>query len=341
MKTLCSMISAVSFLLLVSSCTCKNTDVVTLTGKTMGTTYSIKYVDQSSKSSSEKIHELIEKKLVRVNDVMSTYFPESELSKLNKADANVQIKLSDELNYVLAEAFQINKISGGIYDVSVGPLVNLWGFGPNGPRHRPTKQQIEERRALVGPDKFIYDQKSATLTKKFSKSYIDLSSIAKGYGVDEVANVLKNNEISNYMVEIGGEITTSGSKNGLPWKIAVQSPKLDDTDYAKVLSVNNISMATSGNYRNFFVEGGRKFSHTIDVKTGVPVSHTLASVTVLSPDNCMKADGLATALLASGPEAAVALAKRESIMAIFIIVSEGKAQVIESDAFIKFQEQMR
>ncbi|HHR6080014.1 TPA: FAD:protein FMN transferase [Providencia alcalifaciens] len=304
---------------------CGGPEQKNLQGQTMGTYYSVKFVTDSSEPSSEAIQAEIDKRLEEVNDQMSTYRPGSELSRFNQSnEVNVPFPVSAATAKVVSKAIEINKLTDGGLDVTVGPLVNLWGFGPEGRVTKaPTDEELEKRRAWVGIDKLAVQDHN--LIKTIPELYVDLSSIAKGYGVDVVAEYLESININDYMVDIGGEVRTKG-KNGkdTPWRIAIEKPATDGVSQTaqEIIEPGDLSIATSGDYRNYFEQNGVHFSHTIDPKTGKPISHNLVSITVLA-DDCMSADGLSTGLNVMGPEAGLALAEKMNIP-VFMIVKTDK-----------------
>lgn len=310
-----------SFLLIACSPTQPTEQVIY--GKTMGTTYTVKFV--VSKENNIVLPALkaeIDDALIQVNALMSTYDPESELSLLNKAPANTPFPLSEQTTYVLTEAIRLNKLSSGALDVTVGPLVNLWGFGPDKrPETIPSSEQLLAVREFVGIDKF--DLQNGIVTKQHESVYIDLSTIAKGYGVDVVADILANNNINNYLVEIGGEMRVAGQKqSGVAWRVAVEKPISTQREAQKIFSIGDNAIATSGDYRNYFEYDGKRYSHLIDPNTSYPITHNLVSVTVVHPSS-MTADGLATALNVMGPEKAKALAERNNL-SVLMVLKEGE-----------------
>lgn len=282
----------------------------------MGTAYHVKWI-AADDTHRAQIKQQIDALLVDINQQMSTYIKDSELSLFNAAPSDTQRKVSAELYEVLSLAQQISERTHGAYDISVGPLVNLWGFGPKGRITKaPSDADIAAVRARVGYQKLslLADQTIA----KSAPLYLDLSSIAKGYAVDKLAQLLESRGVKAYLVEIGGELRTLGTKpNGADWRIAIESPTAGRT-IQKIVDVSNIAVATSGDYRNYFEQDGVRYSHTIDTQTGKPVSHNLASVTVLAVD-CATADALATSFLAMGTERALEYATKHAIEAFFII----------------------
>ncbi len=288
----------------------------TLTGLTMGTSYMVKW-PQHYDVDPDKLATNIEQTLKRVNQQMSTYQPDSELSRFNAASAPHQQQVSHELARLIAQSIDLHRYTQGYFDVSIGPLVNLWGFGPDfKPEQTPDPTDLAKAVALVGIDAISVE--GQTLIKQQDR-YIDLSAIAKGYGVDKVAAELESLGIRDYLVEIGGEIRSRGVKApAKTWQIAIEKPDAQGRSAQKVLSMVDTGMATSGDYRNYFMVDGERFSHTIDPSTGRPAKHKLASVTVLDPE-CARADALATAMLVMGEVKAQAFAEQNQIPAYFII----------------------
>ncbi|GKX62303.1 Thiamine biosynthesis lipoprotein ApbE precursor [Pragia fontium] len=289
----------------------------------MGTYYSIKYIASSDSPSESQLHNQIDLLLEEVNNQMSTYRPDSELSRFNQSrEINQPFPVSAATVKVVNEAIRINQLSQGALDISVGPLVNLWGFGPEAHTDQvPTEAELEKRRAWVGMDKLKVEGNA--LVKLIPELYLDLSSIAKGYGVDAVAEYLESVGIENYLVDIGGEVRTRGiNDRKQPWRIAIEKPSAGiEQTVQEVVEPGNISMATSGNYRNFFEVNGVRYSHTIDPRTGRPVTNNIVSITVMSP-SCMTADGFSTALGVMGPEEGIALADKLGIPVMVITQSD-------------------
>ncbi|WP_281545031.1 FAD:protein FMN transferase [Grimontia sp. SpTr1] len=303
-----------------------------LTGSTMGTYYSVKYVTDIELPASSDIQAEIDARLELVNDQMSTYRKDSELSLFNQQKGSEPFTVSKDTAKVVAEAIRLNLLSDGALDVTVGPLVNLWGFGPEGrPDRVPTDEQIEERRAMTGIE--FLSVEGNNLIKTNPGLYVDLSSIAKGFGVDVVANYLASLGIDNYLVEIGGELQLKGKNaEGQPWRIAIEKPTSEQQTVQEIIAPGDMAIATSGDYRNYFEENGVRYSHTINPATAKPINHRLVSVTVLDK-SCMTADGLSTAFMVMGPDAALALANQENIPAFFIVKTDNGFNEVASDAF--------
>ena len=294
-------------------------ELVEFTGGMMGTTYHIKVVGTMSDLESTATAQAIEDALKNVDTKMSTYKPDSEVSQVNAATAGVPVSLSEDTFLVFTLARQVNEESDGAFDITVGPLVNAWGFGPAGPGNAPDDAQIAELLKLVGPDKFVLDPAANTLTKTANSVYCDPASVSEGYAVDEVAEVLLTMGYKDFMVEVGGEVRCAGKNaSGGPWKIAIEKPVEGDRVIQQVVGLNDISLSTSGNYRKFYMVDGKRISHTIDPKTGRPVEHQLASASVLHP-NCALADAYSTAIMVLGPEKGLAFAEKLGLPALLII----------------------
>lgn len=289
-------------------------------GPTMGTSFSIKATHLPKGVRAREIEYLIKKRLAEINQHMSTYIKDSELSLINSSQSTGSQFISPELYTVISAAEEVSRLSGGAFDITVGPLVNLWGFGPEKIGYQaPADKDIHQALSQVGYDNIILTGRLVTLSKRLPGLSIDLSALAKGYAVDEVAKLLEEQGVTNYMVEIGGELYLKGSNlQGKNWRIAIEKPNTEKRELQKVLSITDIAMATSGDYRNFFEQDGQYFSHTIDPRTGYPVTHKLASVTVLS-DTTMKADAWATALMVLGPDEGFNIAEQQELAVLFII----------------------
>lgn len=308
--------------------------LVSLDGKTMGTTYHVKYVDNGHGIKPEAVSNDIEVLLKEVNRQMSTYLKDSEISQFNQKQDKEWFKISDDFFHVLQFSLNVAKKTKGVFDPTIGPLVNLWGFGPSGERKVPSKEKIAAAREKVGFQKIQLDPSKKSIQKQVEGLYLDLSASAKGFAVDAISQFLRRQGIENHMIEIGGEVRTAGTKYGNPWNIAIESPSTDSKMVQKVLKLKNQSLATSGSYRNFFESQGKKYSHALDYQTGSPVDHKLISVSVLSPRNCMEADAWATALMVLGPVKGLQLAKELGIAAYFIY-EEGQVKEAMTESFMK------
>ncbi|WP_293762508.1 FAD:protein FMN transferase [uncultured Paraglaciecola sp.] len=290
-----------------------------ISGPTMGTTYNVKFVSVDGVEQ-QKLKREIDQSLLNINQLMSTYIKDSELSRFNQWRSVEPFPMSAQTLDVLIEAKRLGVMSAGLLDVTIGPLVNLWGFGPqNRPEKVPTEKLIDTTRQKVGLDKLKIGTTWAS--KSHPDLYIDLSTIAKGYAVDKLAELLQTFSINNYLVEIGGEMRLAGQKaSGKPWKIAIEKPETEQRSIQKIISVGDNAVATSGDYRNYYEQNGVRYSHLINPTTGYPIKHNLVSVTVIHASS-MTADGLATALNVMGKEKALELAEKDGI-AVLLITKE-------------------
>ncbi len=290
---------------------------ITISGETMGTTYRITYLDAESRDFQDAVDSL----LVLFNESLSTYIPDSELSRFNQGDT-LDFG-STYLPHVLEASKKVFDQTEGSFDPTVGPLVNVWGFGPGGPELKDSVE-IGDLLRLVGFDKIEFDQNQ--VRKKVPGVYLDFSAIAKGQGVDVVSDFLIEKGISNFLAEIGGELVARGvNEKGELWKVGINRPEetASASDLFSIIALNDRAMATSGNYRNYYVRDSVKISHTINPATGYPVNHSLLSVTVLT-ENCMMADAYATAMMVMGVEKAIALDEELDEIEVFLIYDDGK-----------------
>lgn len=296
------------------------------TGYIFGTVYHVTY------QNSDDLQKEIEAEMNKVDASLSMFNKQSIIAQVNN---NKPVTVNKMFADVFTLAQKISKETDGAFDITVAPLVNEWGFGfKNGVK--PTKQVIDSLRQIIGYQKV--ELVGGRVIKKDPRVMLDCSAIAKGYGSDCVANLLRRRGIENFMVEIGGEIVTSGiNEERLPWKIGVTKPVDDPTqqqeDLQTVLNVTDKSMATSGNYRNFYYKGGRKFAHTIDPKTGYPVQHNILSATVLA-DNCATADAYATSFMVLGLDGAKKILANHPELMAYLIYSgpKGENKVWYSDS---------
>ncbi|MGS2716792.1 FAD:protein FMN transferase [Eionea flava] len=293
--------------------------VASFNGKTMGTTYNITVVGSSesinaslSSAQHDQIAAAIDKKLLYINQLMSTYIPDSEISRFNQSAHGEWFTVSSDTLEVIQYSLYLSEITQGLFDITVSPLIELWGFGKSGATEFPAPSAIEAARTMVGWQYLEIDEASSRI-KKIKPLTIDLSAIAKGYGVDVISDLLEELGINNYLVEIGGEIRVKGiNPEQQLWRIGVETPSVFQTSAQKVIALEDVSVATSGDYRNFFEKEGIRYSHTIDPTTGRPVIHDIASITVLA-NTAMAADGLATAFMALGEQGALRLAEELSL----------------------------
>ncbi len=308
--------------LFLTGCFSDDSDNITeVTGSTMGITFSVKIAQELKPEQLKELNQTINGILISINSQMSTYIRTSELSRLNLYSGE-WFTLSPETFEVIEYAMEVADKTAGAYDISAGGLVNLWGFGPKGDKKVPSAADIYEAKQHIGYRNIEMNKEMRQIKKFFSKTYIDLSSIAKGYAVDRVSNYLSNRGYQNHLVEIGGELITKGKKGEKNWLIGIESPVKNKKELNIIIDTNKeLALATSGNYRNYYEEEGKSYSHTIDPRTGKPVTHKLLSVSVLS-QTCMKSDAWATALMVLGPEKGFEAAENEGLAAYFIFEDE-------------------
>lgn len=300
-----------------------NTDaqLYELTGATMGTTYSIKVVELPNAVAPEAFAESIDAILYRLDrEIMSTYAPDSELSRLNRAAVGQPNTLSQAMLDVLSLARDLSVLTDGAFDVTVGPLVNRWGFGPTLRRSQlPSDEEIAALLETVGFEKILLDTQKQEIIK-LADVYIDLSGIAKGYAVDQVASFFDESGLDSYFIEVGGELRIKGYKPGQQsWVPAIEKPVDTAPQVHNIFYANgeSIAVAGSGDYRNYFDLDGVHYSHEIDPATGRPVTHSLAAVYVID-SSAARADALATAFMVMGEEAGFAFAQAEGLAVYFI-----------------------
>ncbi|MCB2182065.1 MAG: FAD:protein FMN transferase [Desulfobulbaceae bacterium] len=295
-------------------------ETYTLNGSTMGTTYLVKIADSAPQISAENLQAAIDAELEKINNQMSTYRPLSEISQFNQATSFIWVPVSESTAQVVTFALGIYKKTKGAFDIAVYPLVRLWGFGPEAKMERkvPDPRKIFELRQF-SDSQFVrtrFDPPS--LRKSHYDIEVDLSALAKGFAVDQITALLKQHGIENFLIEIGGEIRAQGKKkNGTAWIVGIEKPSPDARKIEELIALQDRSLATSGDYRNFFEEKGHRYSHLIDPRTGRPITHNLTSVTVIA-DECMTADAWSTALMVLGPEEGYSVAVDNNLAALFI-----------------------
>ena len=311
---------------------CAAAATATLTGDTMGTHYRVtivapQYPDLALRAG-------IQQRLDEVDATMSTWRADSELSRFNAQTGTDWVPVSPALYTVLQTAAAVSEITEGAFDVTVGPIVNLWGFGPDRrPSTPPSDAALAAARARVGQHLLHFAAAPPRIRKDRGDVYVDLSAIAKGYAVDRVADWLASTGHRDFLVEVGGEIQSRGRRaDRAPWQVGVAWPEAGTAEIARVLALRDTALATSGDYRQYFEFEGRRYSHEIDPATGRPIAHALASVTVLDAA-CMRADALATGLLVLGPARGPALAHRLGISALFLIHRDSGFEAITTGTF--------
>lgn len=289
-------------------------------GPTMGTVYDVSLVDGSLDDAKlARLRGGMEDILEEVITQMSTYEPDSALSRFNKSSEPGWQAAPEHLVTVLDEAARVSAWSGGTFDATVGPLVDLWGFGPGGARQTvPSAAQLERVAARVGHQHVKVDASRGVISKD-APVELDLSAIAKGYAADRMGAFLDARGVRNYLIDIGGELRAGGRNDQeTAWRVAIERPEASRREVQRVVELSDRAIATSGDYRNFFQANGQRYSHTIDPRRGRPVEQDLAAVTVVH-DRTMTADAMATALLVAGTEQGFELAQRSGIAAHFMV----------------------
>ncbi|SNY53066.1 thiamine biosynthesis lipoprotein [Arsukibacterium tuosuense] len=304
-----------------------------LQGRTMGTTYSVKFFSLQPVDS-EALQQQLEQELELINELMSTYRPQSELMQFNQQQTTEPYIISEQTAKVIAEAIRIGQQTGGVLDITVGPLVELWGFGASGRiTERPDPDKLTVITDYVGLDKISLDNNQ--LVKTDPRLALDLSTIAKGYGVDRLADILEKSGITDYMVDIGGEMRVKGSKPDRAWRVAIEKPVAGNRAVQRIITPGDMAIATSGDYRNYFEQDGIRYSHLIDPRTAAPVQHRTVSSTVIHPSS-MTADGYATALHIMNAEEALQFANQHQLAALLIVKTDDGFVELVSDAFQPF-----
>ncbi len=323
--------------------------MVSFDGSIMGTGYGVRVATPSvsvGSASRARLPELVHKTLMEVDALMSTWRPRSEISLFNARTDDHWQRMAPATFQVLTHALQTSEQSQGAFDPSVGPLVDLWGFGAAAgidvitrslegeAGSHPADESISRTLAHVGYKHLELDSGRQAIRKHDPNIRLDLSGIAKGYAVDRVAMLLDEYGVSDYLVEIGGEIRTRGVKaDGSDWQVAIEQPATGhDRNVFRVVPLRNRAVATSGDYRHFFMHGGKRYSHSIDPRSGRPVEHELASVSVIA-QSTMLADALSTALMIMGPADAKAYAEKHAIAALLILKSGNTFQEMRSSEF--------
>ena len=298
--------------------------VVEFGGPTMGTSFTAKIAGAGlSEAGAAAARDADAGALDAVVARMSTYLPDSELSRFNRHADGAPFALSADTLAVFALAQQVSATSGGAFDITIAPLVDAWGFGPSKAHRVVGDGEVARLAAHVGWRRIAVDATAGTVTKSHADLRADLSGIAKGFAVDQAARALDALGIADYLIEAGGEVRTRGrNAEGRPWQIAIELPDATPQRPHFIVPLSGLSMATSGDYRIYFERDGRRYSHEIDPATGQPIRHGLASVSVVAPE-CGYADAMATALIVLGPDQGYALAAAQNIAAHFIVREPG------------------
>lgn len=305
----------------------------TIRGLTMGTSYTVELAASIDAVVRTRLTGLIEAELAAIDRAMSTYDPRSELSAFNRRQDLRWMPASPGLIEVLQSASRISASTQGAFDVTVGPLVDLWGFGPQFQAQRvPNADTVERIRRSVGYRHVQIDPAAGAIRKRRRDLQIDLNAIAPGYGVDRVAAILEGQGFGDYLVEIGGEFRARGATAaGRPWRVGIERPVAGRRVIGEIVALQNKAIGASGTTKDFFEQDGRHYSHSIDPATGRPVEHPRMAVSVVA-DTAMEADGWATALLVLGPERGHALAQARGLAAILVTTSGPTFDVHVTDA---------
>jgi len=295
---------------------------------TMGTSYSVKVSRLPAGLTLPQLRNEVNRRLERLNAFMSTYRTDSDVSRFNTSTSTGWFPVSRDTAVVVAAAQRISRMTRGAFDVTVAPLVDLWHFGPgNGEFRVPTEEQIQSAKQRVGFENLDVRLDPPALRKRRADLAIDLSAIAKGYAVDQVAAYLESRGIDGFLVEIGGETRTKGSKaDGQPWRVGIERPDATRLAVLRAIELGDRAIATSGDYRNFFVMDGKRYSHEIDPRTGRPIEFRLALVSVVA-ESCMTADALATAIMVLGVQDGYNFAVDHALAVLMVERTSGGLQV--------------
>lgn len=320
-----------TLVLTLSGCENNAERVEVLSGPTMGSTYTIKYVFNASTPAADAVGVEVQSILDQVDRQMSTYRLDSDIARFNQSPVNTCMQMPQPVLDLAQYGYELSRSSEGAFDLTLSPLLNLWGFGPQARGKRvPSAEEIAQAQARVGYQhvRVVGDQLC-----KDADVQVEFNSIAAGYTVDRISERFAALNIDSFMIEVTGELIAKGRKpDGSPWRIAMEQPLGDGQRVIqRVLEIDGYGVNTSGDYRNYFEENGVRFSHTIDPQKGAPISHRLASVTVVDP-SALHADGLGTVLLVLGPERGLAFAEERKIAAFFVMHDgEGFATQVSSE----------
>lgn len=313
-------------------------EVLEISGPAQGTTYSIQVVAPAEGLDEAALRAAAEDELATVDRLLSTWRNDSELARFNQAPADAWFPVSAELAGLVARSLEIGRETGGAFDITLAPLLELWGFGPKGggTYRIPEADEIESARARTGLALVEVRREPPALRKTRDGVVLTLDGIAQGYTVDRLAARLDALSAERYLVELGGELYGRGrNRRGEPWTVGVEQPLPGVRRLRGAVGIDGVGMTTSGDYRDFFEADGRRFSHTLDPRSGRPVAHDLRSVTVIAP-SAAAADALATALLVMGPENGPAYAREHGLAALFISGDDGAYTEIETRGFERY-----
>jgi len=307
-----------------------------LTGQAMGTTFNVVLVEPPETLATDTLEDELVAELQTIDLLASTWRDDSELTAFNLDLSIDWIPVSKDFCALLESALEISEATSGAFDLTIGPLINLWGFGPDGQIVEPPSiADIAAAQHRVGFDLLEADCTERLVRKDVADLYVDLSGWAKGYAVDQLAELLDARGVDNYLVEIGGELRVKGhNRDGDKWAIGIEAPSTSARVPQAILHVTDTSVATSGDYRNYFEHDGQRFSHTVDARTGRPVTHDLAAVTVVNASTAY-ADAMATALLVLGPDDGPELARKLDIAGYFLVRNQTEIREITTPGFDK------
>lgn len=317
--------------LLLTSCSSVKNETIKLEGNSQGTTYHITYLSQDGIQYKKQIDSL----LADIDLSMSTWVPNSIISRINKNEENVVV--DDYFRTVFNKSLEVSEKTNGNFDITVGPLINAWGFGPT-KKNTLSKSQVDSILQLVNYKNVTL--KNNQVIKANPEIKIDFNAIAQGYSVDVLAAFLETKGIKNYLVELGGEIKAKGKKENDEWKVGIDQPTeegAEERQLEAIINLNNRALATSGNYRKFYIEGNQKMSHIIDPKTGYPAKHNLLSTTVIASDG-ITADAYATAFMVMGLQKSIAFLEKNKSLKLevyFIYDENGKWKTYTSESLKK------
>ena len=310
-----------ALMLILTACQPAPPAQIRIQGKTMGTFYGVTVTD-AFPGGEAALQREVDALLVRMNQEISTYDPGSLISRFNQGPAGVPMVIPASMANIVQQGIDAGHLTGGKLDVTVGPLVNLWGFGPDKrPVKRPTAEQIARARDRVGIDKLSLTTQGGKylLGKSIPDLYLDLSTLGEGAASDELAALLEGKGVNNYLIEVAGAVRSKGHNGkGNPWRVAIVEPSDRPGAIEDVVIPNGMALSTAGSYRNYYELDGQRYSHIIDPASGAPVTHKLVSASVITK-TALEADALDTALMVMGPEPALAFA-REHQLAVYLIV---------------------
>jgi thiamine biosynthesis lipoprotein len=325
-----ALFSALSIIFL-TACS-KAPEVIKLSGSAQGTTWHVSYWDEQNHDP-KAIQSALDAELLRIDSVLSNYRTDSVISKVNNDPSTTAIKADAELIYLVEEARKVHAASQGCYDLTISPLFKLWGFS-NKSLHIPSQAELSEVMYSVGMEKIQTHERY--IQKQLPKVDIDVSSIGQGYSVAKLAELLDKKGIHNYLAEIGGELQTKGQKpNNQPWRIAIERPLPEASGFQKIITIATkkpTAIMTSGTYRHYYSDSGKRYSHILDARTGSPVTHSTVSVTVIHESPTI-ADAWSTALLCLGTEEGIKIANDNTLSALFIDQTKLGMEETSTDLF--------